>query len=280
METRLLSAFLAGMILCLSGSLCQLLTHNKMASSSTFGIDGFAVLIIILMFYLKLSSTLLSFSLIFIFYLILFFLVGLYFKTKKININANKMIMLGICFNLLVGAVFYLLHYLSMLTGEHFPAHLWYGDFRGHTLSAVVILLMAVLFLFSLNLWLHRRLSFLALGEEFCLAYAIDLKKIYLVSFFIIFLVVTWQINAFGVFSFLGLIFPHLVRTVPIVGASIKKELYLGPFLCGFFMLLVDQACYHFPYRGAEIPVGMVSAVLGSGFLIILLLKIKSINLK
>jgi ABC-type Fe3+-siderophore transport system permease subunit len=44
---RVLLAFFCGYFLTLSGSLSQIVTNNKLASSSTLGFDGLAVLMVL-----------------------------------------------------------------------------------------------------------------------------------------------------------------------------------------------------------------------------------------
>ena len=77
----------------------------------------------------------------------------------------------------------------------------------------------------------------------------------------------------FGVFAFMGLIFPHLLRFHPYFRHHLIHELLVGPLLAGLIFVILDWACSHWTFYGAEIPVGMLTGLVGSLFFILLILK-------
>ena len=113
------------------------------------------------------------------------------------------------------------------------------------------------------------------LGEDFALGVGIDIKKLQFGSLMFAFLLTGIVICSFGVFSFLGLILPHVLRGLKIFQNDMVKELGLGALLSGAVLSVIDFCCYQFTFMGAELPVGMVSGVLGSFLLITLVARQK-----
>lgn len=276
---RILLAFFSGYFLSISGSLSQLTTHNKIASPSTLGFDGFAVLMVLLaqLIFLFIHPDLALETISFILFLFLFLL--LFLKTKKIkksNHVENKMdkvILLGIGFNLFIGAIFSIVQFLFMSMNMQFPSGIWFGSFRFFEQSTVV-LFFVIFIICQLDLLKHgKELRLISIGIEFAEGLGINILKVQrrflLISLFLTGLVIVY----FGVFSFLGLIFPHLLRLIPSFKYNIKKEIIYGPYITGVILSGLDILCYNFTFYGAEIPVGMVSSVLGSFLLILLLVK-------
>lgn len=281
--TRLICAFFTGALLTQIGSIGQVMTNNKLSGPSTLGIDGVAVLVNLILFYGFASSSTLSIELV---SLILIFIVltilGIrLFKESKVVSNSLKsssqnLIMIGIALNLMVGSLFYLFYYLSMIKGESFPSQLWFGDFRNHSVSASIVL--TVIFVFNSILIYKTKFHwiFLLLGEDFARAQGLRIKSFYFLNISIMFFALIYIVSQFGVFSFLGIVIPHILRQLSFFRSSILSELLKGPVLGGLFLGLVDYICYSLPFHGAEIPVGMLSGIIGSICLVALLVKSKA----
>jgi iron complex transport system permease protein len=119
--------------------------------------------------------------------------------------------------------------------------------------------------------------QYLAFGSDFCLNMGVNPRQIVAVSLLMSLFCSGIVITQFGVFAFMGLIFPHLLRLAPFFSKKVTNELLIGPVICGAVFMILDQAVYHFTYAGAEIPVGMLSSFLGAFFLLALLLKKRSV---
>lgn len=282
---RVILSFLVGFFLMTSGSLSQIVTNNKLASPSTLGFDGLGVLTILIgqifihllgfSFSLEMSS--------FIIFIILFLFLSLkvlnkYKENQRITVqnSMQKVILIGIGFNLLVGAIFSIIQFLFMAINMDFPSGLWFGNFRFVGADILFIFSIVFIILQVIIYNLSKKLRIMAIGSDFALGLGVDVLKVQkqalLVSLFLTGIVICF----FGVFSFLGLIFPHIIRIFPFIKFNIKNELYYGPYIAGFFLSGLDLACYNFTFAGAELPVGMVCSVLGSFLLLILLIKRQS----
>lgn len=281
---RIILAFFCGYFLCLSGSLSQLTTNNGISSPSTLGMDGFAVAFVILTYFLPvgffdwLSPTHLSFCI----FLSLTVPIFISRRPKEITVwkelPTQKIIIFGLAFNLFIGAIFSIVQFMFVALNFDFPTSIWFGSLKQYELS--YLFPFSLLFLICLIYTWQKKSEFelLNFGKAIAENVGINLRKLILFNLLIALVCTGLVISYFGVFSFLGLVFPHILRSFRPFKDSFKYEIVLGPLVMGVVFSFLDFLCFYFLIYGAEVPVGMVSGVLGSFFLIFLVLKSKLIR--
>lgn len=280
---RLICSFCAGSLLSMSGTLIQGSTQNELAGPSTLGINAFVVAIILVAhginfsFSSRISLEYLSLAIFFALFVLL--IVSNRIKRRgqlvkygnRLASNMTFYILLGLGFNLFIGALFSVIQFLFMTMDLDFPAELWYGNFRftnGVTLSWLMTVNIIVYFY---GRRLSQDLRVLSFGNELAVGMRVDVEKVQRRSIYLAILAVGVVTSLFGLFAFVGLIFPHLLRVVPYFKSNIRNELILGGPLCGVIFSILDLFCAQCDIKGAEVPVGMVSAVLGSMLLFVIL---------
>ncbi len=279
---RILAAFMIGFILSSSGSFAQLLTQNPLASASTLGIQALALLALILGFVIEAMFNVGDYIfiglIVFLVFATTFFWLA--FGQKRVETSFfNKLIIYGIGINLLIGAIYSLLQFVLMNMGVQFPSELWFGSLKFVDLREFIILFIVFLIFFLLSLFKSKELRLFMIGRDFALSFKHDFVFLEKKIFFLMLICVGVVTVLFGVFSFVGLIFPHLLRSFGFFKKDIFHEVFYGGLLSGVVFLILDQICYHFPVSGAEIPVGMVISVLGPLIFLKVYLKSKaSIN--
>lgn len=272
---RLSSAIVAGSLLSFSGSLIQITSRNELASPSTLGMDGAAVLAVMGAYLLQamgLSHWPLS---------TLAFLVGVsgslivfLLATRSSNLGLRDfriILLLGLGVNLLVGSIFAVMQFLAMAFNQEFPEQLWFG--RMSTLTPVgwgLLGLVAVpigIFCFQ-----HRRhWKALLLGKDWCYGLGVPVERMTRESIALSFLCTLWVTTHFGVFSFIGLLFPLVLRQISYFRGEPWREMTLGAVGAGLLFSILDHACFNLTFHGAEIPVGLPAGVLGAAALVGLL---------
>ena len=270
---RSLCALISGMIISQTGSLIQLSTRNILASPSTLGFDGMSVFwILIFHSLILLFNQESSYALLFLIGLPLFILLGIGFSAFLFRVkNVDRLILLGLTFNLLVGGIFSFCHFVFLAFNLPFPVELWFGHFR-YADSTGLILIGIVEIALILNLFFIRQnLALFSLGENVSRNFRLNFRKIYL-SLFISIAVGTFAvISLFGAFSFLGLIFPLVARKLWFRKMDLQGELILGSLCNGLILMILDGLCFFFPIYGAEVPVGLIVTIVGAVSLIFLL---------
>ncbi|MGI5240712.1 FecCD family ABC transporter permease [Dactylosporangium sp. CA-139066] len=151
----------------------------------------------------------------------------------------------------LAGVLFWL---LGSLTGAHWPQ-----------------LGVPALCVVGGTLWLltrGRQLNALTFGDETAAALGVDTSRFRLGLLLVTALVTGTVIAEVGAIGFVGLLVPHVVRLL--VGADHRRVLPLAALLGGGYLLLVDTAARTLA-RPVELPVGILTAVLGTPVLLWLL---------
>lgn len=271
--TRFLSAGLTGVILSQTGSLIQMSTRNILASPSTLGFDGVSILWILIY-----HSALLVLGVeqdlthLLLFGVPAFVVLGLVFSHTIVRFkNIERLILLGLTFNLFVGAVFSLWQFLFLAFNLPFPVELWFGHFRFANQEALLCLLAFEALFFLGWIFLRKEIYLFSLGKSLTKNYRLNQAKLYSYLFVMVSLGTFCVVSFFGAFSFLGLIFPIAARKLWFKRFDLKGEFIIGSFMNGAFLLLIDFLCYQFPIMGAEIPVGLIATAVGAVSLIFLL---------
>ncbi len=278
--SRIVLAFIVGFFLSLSGSLTQVATANSLASPSTLGMSALAVIGVILSyftnFYLDLS---LSFELrSFIIGLVLAGLI-LIIKPKAKNMSiweqysVSHVVLMGLAFNLFVGALFSIIQFVFMAFHLEFPASIWFGSLKQYSEEVVWIFIVLWLFIFISNYKISGFYGLLNYGADFALGFDQKVYQYQKRGLILALLMTISVVSFFGVFSFMGLVFPHLLRQFKFFKSDIISELRIGPWICGILFIILDQTCYLVPVWGAEVPVGMLSGLVGTLFLFMRLIK-------
>lgn len=270
---RLLSAILTGAILSQTGSLIQMSTRNILASPSTLGFDGLSVLWILFF-----HSILLFFGydqpvlMLFLIGMPVFIFIGwIYSGFINRQKNIERLILIGLTFNLFVGAIFSLWQFLFLAFNLPFPIELWFGHFRFANMEALSILTVVEIFIVAGWFMLKKDFYLFSFGKSVAQNLGLNHKSLFFFLFMAVAVGTFSVISLFGAFSFLGLIFPIIARKLWFGKFDLKGEFLLGALLNGLSLMLIDAVCYFFPIYGAEIPVGLIATAVGAVSLILLL---------
>lgn len=141
---------------------------------------------------------------------------------------------------------------------------------RGWDYSALLLPYFAAGFLI---LWWHvRALNLLTLGERQAAHLGVDLERTKLVVLTVSTLMTAAAVSVCGVVGFVGLVVPHLVRLT--VGPDYRLIVPLSAVVGGIYVLWSDTLA-RLVLSPKEIPLGVVTALLGAPFFAYLLRKRK-----
>lgn len=278
--TRLILALLSGAIISHCGSLVQITTQNEMASPSTLGMDGLAVGIVLVLYIIQgLGVVHLTLEELGLGSVIVMGLLLRFFPSKWVPYQGGRgddfrfILLIGLSVNLMVGALFAVMQFLAMAFDHEFPDQLWFGRISSEASHLWIGAVFIVFIMFALGLKRKRQWKALLLGPGWCHGLNIPIKQITKEAFWLAFVGNLWVITQFGVFSFLGLLFPILLRQLPRYKGDPWRELTEGALICGVIFALLDHVCFNLTFHGAEVPVGLPASLFGSMALVILLWK-------
>lgn len=115
-----------------------------------------------------------------------------------------------------------------------------------------------------------KRINALTLGEETAMRLGVDTKKLKPLVLGVGAAMVAVTVGAVGIIGFLGLVAPHIARRL--VGVDWRWSLIASGLVGSGLMCIADILAQRI-VPATEVPVGIVTAVLGAPFLIILLRK-------
>jgi|SRR5690554_731196 len=130
--------------------------------------------------------------------------------------------------------------------------------------------LLTMVFLSSYS----RELDILLLGEEKAHQLGVNLEQLQKILVFSASLLVAATVSAGGVIGFVGLVVPHMTRLL--VGAEHKVLLPLSALAGGVFLLLADTIA-RTVIAPVELPVGIITSLMGAPFFLYLLRKKKGL---
>lgn len=159
---------------------------------------------------------------------------------------------------------------LTFATAEAYrSAGFWMmGSFAAADWSAALLLAAYLAPATAVLLTMARPLNLLAVGEETALYLGTRVERVKLTSYLIASLLVAAGVAVSGVIGFVGLIVPHAVR---LMWGSDHQLLLPASVLAGGGFLLVADTVARTVAAPAELPVGVITALVGVPLFIVLL---------
>ncbi len=261
---RVLLAYFVGMALASSGVAAQALFKNPMADPYIIGISGGAGIGAVLGFIYWPSHVGLS--------ALVSSLVSVYvvYTVAKVNghIPVDTLLLSGIAYGFMAGAV---TAYLVIELGPR--AHLTWmwlmGSFSGTQWSQVGEMFFVSVAGVAFLTWKWKELNLLLFGEE-SVSMGLDVDLFRKVIIAVISILTAVAVSTAGIIGFVGLVAPHILRFI--VGPN-HRHLTINAALFGGILLVLADLVARTVARPTEIPVGIVTAMMGGPFFLYLLRK-------
>ena len=129
------------------------------------------------------------------------------------------------------------------------------------TVLPYIIVGLAVIFAFA------RELDIIVLGDETAVRFGVNVERNKRILFVVTSLVMAACVSVSGIIGFVGLVSPHIVRLI--AGPAHKRLLPMSFVLGGVVLCICDTIARS--VMEAEIPVGIITAIVGAPFFIYLL---------
>jgi len=268
---RIALALLVGASLAMAGVLMQSLFHNPMADPYIVGVSAGAALGAVVAVSLGLHVALLGLNacalLAFASGLAVTFLVyGLSRRGGRVPVGT--LLLTGIA----VGGLMQAVTAFLLLQREHSEMReviIWLmGSLANRDWRHVLALLPYTLLGMTIALAWRRDLNILALGDETAHHLGVHLERTKFLLLTTASLLAAAAVAVSGVIAFVGLIVPHLMRLV--VGPN-HRALLPACLLCGGLLLVWADVLARTLMAGGELPIGIVTSVLGCPFFLYLL---------
>lgn len=263
---RLLAGLLAGAGLALSGSLLQRVTDNPLAAPGVLGLNaGAGFFVILTLSVAPAAHLLLPFSAFAGAMLAALLILSL---SARFGFDKLSMMLCGVALSALFGAG---ISFLSVLDTDALAS---YTDFSVGGLQYVLLsdlALPAPIIGACLvgALLLSRKLQLFCLGDSLAVSLGVNVKRVRLLALVLAAASAAAAVSFAGLLGYVGLLVPHITRRL--TRNSARRELLLSP-IGGAILLTGADLAGRLLFAPSELPVGILTALLGVPFFLILLL--------
>jgi len=270
--TRVAVSFIAGSALAVSGMVFQTLFRNALATPFTLGVASGAAFGASLYIRLGFGFSLLGFSGESLFAFMgagLAILIVYGFAKIKQGMSVNIMLLSGVAMSFFFSSIILFMQYMSDFTQSFKIARWLMGGIDTVNYGPVFDMLPFVLCGSITIFYLANELNLMVSGEEIAVSRGVDVDKIKTILFLVTSLMIGAVVSICGPIGFVGMMAPHICRLI--IGNDHK---YLTPasILFGGIFLTMCDALSRTLIAPAEIPLGIITALLGGPFFIWLLL--------
>jgi len=271
---RALLVLLTGILLGGSGAVFQLFFRNPLAEPGIMGISSGATLGAVIASVSGLGTTLLLSSVnvaAFVGALISGVVVILFASGKNKQESTVMLLLCGTALGTLYSAVSSVILFSS--DKDLRSIYSWIlGSFNGRGWKEFFFIIIPALIAFCVMVYIAPSLDLLSGGEKSALALGVEVDKLRILVLITGALCVSAAVCAGGTISFVGLIAPHIVRKI-----FDSKAKILIPFsmIFGAVLLLLADTIARVVIAPAEIPAGVITAILGAPFFLSLCIKRK-----
>jgi ABC-type Fe3+-siderophore transport system permease subunit len=265
---RTLVAAGAGIALSVSGVLIQAAVRNPLADASILGVTsgaGFGALLVLIAWpqvsivFLPIAAiggAIIAAAVIFL------------FAWRK-SLNPSVLILLGIAVSAIGSAGIQALIVLGPLWGS--TSYIWLtGSTYGRTWDQFLIICIFLATLLPLAWWLGRRFDLLAFSDDSSIGFGLSVRKTRLAAMTVGVLLSAGAVAAVGTVGFLGLIVPHMIRSL--IGHNTRQSIVLSSLL-GALLLVLADAIGRTILAPVEIPSGLLITLIGAPYFLFLMFR-------
>jgi iron complex transport system permease protein len=271
---RVLAGALVGSTLAAAGVVMQALLRNPLATPFTLGVSAAAALGAMSAIALHLDLTALGATAI----PVMCFsgaMIGtalVYFLATRMSggLSTNVLLLAGVTLNTLFSALITFVQYLVDAADWYRTARWLLGNLDVSSFNPIVAatpLIGLALVLFAM---LPRTLNLLTLGEDVAGSRGVDVVRAQRIAFLSASLATGAAVSLAGPIGFIGIVVPHLVRLL--VGSDHRIVLPAATFFGAAFLVICDLIA-RTVMAPIELPVGIVTAIIGGPFFLWLLVR-------
>lgn len=273
---RICMGILVGLALSNSGLLMQAIFQNSLVSPYTLGISsgaafGAALSIVFGMQFGVLGQYAMP-ILAFVFSILTIFIVLGISKTSK---SAGKnIVLIGVAIGYLFSAFLSFLQYTGGKNALPQIVFWMMGSLENTAWSSVVIMAIINFIALCIMLIYAWDLNIMGYGRDTAISFGVNYDKLRLISIIIATLLTGTAVAFTGIIGFVGLIAPQMARMI--IGSD-YRFLIPGASLTGALLVLCSDTIARTIMSPVELPIGIITSVVGVPFFLYLIIRKKSL---
>lgn len=275
---RIILAVLTGSLLSMAGAVYQAIFQNPMADPYVIGISsgaafGATIAIIFLPPMMLLGNSIVSLAA-FVCAILTSILVYFISKTKR-GVDTFSLLLTGVVISTVLSSFISLI--MLAHQDEAMKIMTWtMGSFNAKSWNHVITILVPTVVGIFFTIYHGKDLNVLVMGEEEAMTMGLDTKRLKRNMLLICALLTSIAVSVSGIIGFVGLIVPHFIR---LIFGSEHKFLLKASFVFGAIFMLLSDTIARSLLGGFEIPVGIITSLIGGPLFLILLVRYRR-NLK
>jgi iron complex transport system permease protein len=198
------------------------------------------------------------------------FIVYALAQARHRGLSTTVLLLAGVTMNAFFSAVILFVQYFASFADTYRTLRWLMGDLDISSYQPLVAALPAMLAAFAAFAWLARPLNLLALGADSAESRGLDVTRAQRAAFFGASLATGAAVSIGGPIGFIGIIIPHLVRLI--VGPDHRLVLPAATLFGAAFLVGCDLVARTI-LAPVELPVGIITAVIGGPFFLWLLIR-------
>ena len=264
--SRILMAVLTGSGLAVSGIALQAILRNSLAEPYILGTSSGAGLGAVLAIIIGIGKTYLPVAAFLSAILTILLVYNLARQGNKVP--TQSLILSGVIVNIALSAIIVFL--ISMSSDEALHGMMWWlwGNLQVYDFKLLFIVSLIVPIGIIGIFILGQDLNAISIGEEDAIHLGISTDTVKKIVFFITSMITASLVSICGIIGFVGLIIPHMMRFV--VGPNHKVLIPATCLAAAIFMIICDLFSRTL-LSPLEIPIGVITALIGAPAFIILL---------
>lgn len=263
---RIFTAILAGSGLAVSGIVLQAILRNSLAEPYLLGTSSGAGLAAVLAMVAGISRVYLPLAA-FLGAVVSIALVY-HLALEGNRVNDKSLILSGVIVSTLLSAVIVFLMSLFPEKALHEMTWWLWGSLQVYDLRLILWVSLPVISGIAVIYCFAQDLNAISLGEEEAHHLGVDTQKIKKILILITALITSSLICICGIIGFVGLIVPHMMRLV--AGPNHRSLIPLTCVAAAVFMVVCDILS-RVAFAPAEIPIGVITAIIGAPVFMVLL---------
>ena len=271
---RVLAGALVGSALAASGVVLQALLRNPLATPFTLGVSAGAALGAMLALTLDLSSGIAGVSAVPIASFAgsvgaVAIVYGLA-RARRSGLSTSVLLLAGVTLNSFFSALILFVQFLSDFTQTFRTVRWLMGDLDVSSYAPVAAAVPPLAVAFGAFAMLPRKMNLLSVSDDSAASRGVDVHRTQRVAFLSASLATGAAVSLGGPVGFIGIVVPHLVRLL--VGADHRLVLPASAFGGAAFLVACDTVS-RTALAPVEVPVGVVTAIIGGPFFLWLLIR-------
>jgi iron complex transport system permease protein len=191
-------------------------------------------------------------------------------RARHRGMSTNVLLLAGVTMNAFFSALILFVQYSANFAETYRILRWLMGDLDISSYEPLVTAAPLVVISFAVFAWLARPLNLLSLGSESAETHGLDVTHAQRAAFFSASLATGAAVSVGGPIGFIGIIVPHLVRLL--VGSDHRIVLPASALFGAAFLIACDVGARTL-MAPVELPVGVITALIGGPFFLWLLVK-------